>query len=347
MISTRRRVLTLVPALLIGLLGSGCAQKEEVATTGGSPAPVASAGAKGAPVSGTFKVGLVTPGSISDKGWSQSAYDGLKKIKANLNAETGQPVENDSATAFEGIFRNFAQQGDQLIFAQGSEYDDAAKKVAADTPGTVISVNGGRAIAPNLMPIEFDADQATYLAGMLAAGMSKTGVIGVIGPVEIPIIKQSFDAFEKGAKALKPSITVKRAFIGSEDIGKGKQLAESFLDSGVDVILHNANAAGQGVAQAVMEKDGALFLGANSDQSDLATPKNLGSFILDTSAAMQAVAHDVKSGENLGKPYRGGLKDKAVDLVYNAKFAGTIPADLKAKIEAARADLISGKLKAD
>jgi basic membrane protein A len=337
-----RRSVSFVSSLAVGLLlSAGCAQKEQSAT---ATAP-ASAGSSGA--TGTFKVGLVTPGSISDKGWSESAYDGLQKIKTDLGAEVGQPVENDSASAFEGIFRNFAQQGDKLIFAQGSEYDDAAKKVAADTPDTVISVNGGRAVAPNLKPIQFDADQATYLAGMLAAGMSKTNKIGVIGPVEIPIIAQSFDAFTKGAHALKPSVEVKRAFIGSENVAKGKQLAESFLDSGVDVIMHNANEAGQGVAQAVMEKDGAMFLGANSDQSDLATPKNLGSFILDTSAAMQAVARDVKSGADLGKPYKGGLKDKAVDLVYNAKFAGAIPADLKAKIDAARADLIAGKIKAD
>jgi basic membrane lipoprotein Med (substrate-binding protein (PBP1-ABC) superfamily) len=334
---------------LAATLLTGCAQHEDTAAT--SPSPAASAGAAaettGKAITGTFKVGLVVPDPITDGGWAQSANDGLKAIAKDTGAEIGQPVENDSAAAFEGIFRNFASQGDQLVFAHGTEYEAAAKKVAADTPGTIFSVMNGREVGPNLMPVQFDAGQGTYLAGMLAAGMSKTGKIGCIGPQEIPIIKETFDAFEKGAKAVNPNIEVKRAFIGSTDVAKGKLLAQSFLSAGIDVIVHNADDAGKGVAQAVMEKDGAMFIGANSDQSDLATPKNLGSFILDVPHAMDALAHNVKDGKDLGKAYKGGLKDGAVGLVYNAKFAGTIPADLKAKIDAAKADMIAGKLTVD
>ena len=340
----------LFSALLLGgllLNATGCAQKEEATPTTANASPAATASGAAVANGDAFKVGLIVPDPITDKGWAESADDGLKAIGKDMGAEIGQPIENDSATAFEGIFRNFAEQGDKLVFAHGSEYDAAAKIVAADTPKMVISVTGGRSVSPNLMPIQFEGGEATYLAGMLAAGMSKTGKIGVIGPTEIPIIKQSFDDFEKGAKALDPAIEVKRVFIGSTDITKGKLAAENFLEAGVDVIMHNANDAGKGVAQAVMAKEGAMFIGANADQSDLATPKNLGSFILSVPQAMEAVARDVKEGKNAGQAYKGGLKDGAVNLIYNDKFAGKIPDALKAKIAQAKADIVSGKIKVD
>ena len=326
----------------------GCAQKEAdtspVGATTPSDSKMASPAATTGGAGGTLKVGLITPGKVSDKGWSESANTGVGKIKADLKAETSPPVEEPPVAQVEGVMQNMAQDGATLIFAHGSEYDSAAEKVAPKFPKTTITVMGGRAVGPNLMPIQFASGEATYLAGMLAGGMTKTGKVGLIGPTEIPIIKGAFASFERGAKAVRPDVKVTTTFIGSEDIAKGKQQAQALLDSGVDVIMHNANAAGQGVAQAVTEKDGAMFIGANADQSELATPKNLGSFVLDVPAAMEAVAKSVQSGQTGGKAYSAGIKDKAVLFKFNPGFKGTIPADLKAKIEKAQADIASGKL---
>jgi basic membrane protein A len=175
--------------------------------------------------------------------------------------------------------------------------------------------------------------------------MSKTGKLGLVGPVEIPIIKSSFDAFEKGAKLLKPDVAVSVTWTGDEnDAGKGKQQAQALLDQGVDVIMHNANQAGLGVFQAVEGKPGAMVIGANADQSALATKQNLGSFILDVPNAMLSVAKIVQEGKGEGKPIPAGLKENAVYFKYNLGFAGTIPADLKAKAEQAKADIIAGKV---
>lgn len=340
-----------LPSLLAmtALLGlSGCAQKEADTTT--ATAPAASPSAAASPEAGAgaaLKVGLITVGPITDKGWSQTAYEGVQKVKTETGATVSQPVENPGLAAVEGALRNLSQDGNTLVFANGSEYDDAAKKVAPDLPNTTISIINGRSVAKNLMPIQFDFNQATYVAGMIAAGMSKTGKIGCVGPTEIPVIKDCFAAFEKGAKAEKPDIKVTITFVGSEDIAKAKQQTQALLDQGVDVVLGNANNGNNGVAQAVTEKDGAMFIGANADQRDLATPKNIGSFILDVPAAMVAVAKNVQGGKNAGQAYKGGLADKAVGFVYNPGFKGTIPADLKTKIDATEADLSSGKLKVD
>jgi basic membrane lipoprotein Med (substrate-binding protein (PBP1-ABC) superfamily) len=178
---------------------------------------------------------------------------------------------------------------------------------------------------------------------MVAAGMSKTGKLGLVGAAEIPIIKAAFASFEKGARAVRPDIRVSTTFTGDEkDAGKAKQQAQALLDAGVDVLMHNANAAGQGVFQAVSEKPGAMVIGANADQSDQATAQNLGSFILDVPSAMLGVARLVKEGKGTGKPFPAGLKDGAVDFKYNPGFRGAIPADLKAKVEKAKADIAAG-----
>ena len=344
---TRARFLAVLP--FTAILLAGCAQQE---TKTDAPAAPSTPGASASPTSDTgkaagdtLKVGLITPGKISDKAWSQSAYEGLQRIKADLGAETLQPVEGPAQAQVESTMRDMANQGATLVFGHGSEYDDPAKAAASEFPKTTFVVMGGKSSGPNLVPIQLQAQQATYLAGMLAAGMSKTGKVGLVGGNEIPIIKQAFVAFEKGAKAVKPNVQVTTTFTGDgDDIAKAKQQAQALLDSGADVLMHNANAAGAGVFQAVEGKTGAMVIGANADQSDQATDKNLGSFILDVPAAMKAVAESIKAGNAGGKPFAAGLKEKAVGLKYNPGFKGTIPDDLKAKITKAEADMADGKL---
>ncbi|MBC8101523.1 MAG: BMP family protein [Cytophagales bacterium] len=341
----RRPTAFFVPSLIVfAALAAGCAQQSGSAgDTAASPAASATASGTGGKTM-ALKVALITPGKISDKGWSQSAYEGQQRIKAELGAETSPPVESPALSDVASVFQNQAQEGNTLIFAHGSEFDAAAKTVAASVPQTTMVVMGGRAIAPNLMPIQFASGQATYLAGVVAGGMTRTNKIGLVGVQKIPIIVAAFSAFEQGVKSTNSEATVTTTYVGSEDIAKAKQQTQALLDSGVDVVMHNANEGGKGVADAVMAKDGAMFIGANSDQSDLATPKNLGSFILDVPSAMLAVAKEVQGGKRGGAPYMAGVKDKAVFFKYNTKFAGTISDSLRAKVTEVETALASGTL---
>ncbi len=345
----RRPRVTFACLFLFVALAAGCAQREPAGADASAPAgadtATTAAGTPPPAPEGTMRVALVTPGPISDKGWNASAYEGLQRIGKELGARVSPPVEGPALAEVAGVLRNLAQEGHHLIFAHGSEYDDTAKQVAGDFPRTTFVVMGGRSSGPNLTPIQFASGQATYLAGMLAAGMTRTNKIGLVGATEIPIIEAGVAAFEKGARAVKPGVEVRTAYTGDEkDIGKGKQQAQALLDGGADVLMHNANAGGLGVFQAVAEKPGALVIGANADQSDQATGQNLGSFILDVPSAMVSVARAVKEGKGGGKPFAAGLKDDAVGFLYNPRFRGTIPADLKARLEKAEADIIAGRI---
>lgn len=345
-----QRALAPVFAVAAGVLAFasfGC-QQQSASGGGASPAPAASAeggAGGGAAVTGPFKVALITPGSVADKGWNGAAAEGLTEIKAKLGAETTPPVEGPAPSEVAGAIRNLAQAGNQLVFLHGSEYDEPAATVSADFPKTTFVVDGGRTEKANLFPIDYSGGQATFLAGMLAGGMTKTGKVACVGAAEIPIVKDAFASFEKGVKYQNPKATVTVVFTGDEnDTSKAKQTTQSLLSQGADVVLHNANAAGQGVAQAVSEKPGAMFLGANTPQDDLATAQNLGSFVLDVPGAYVAVAQMVKDGKADGKKFSWGLDKNANLLHYNPGFKGTIPADLKAKIEQAGKDIAAGKI---
>ncbi|MFM7321636.1 MAG: BMP family protein [Armatimonadota bacterium] len=337
-ISGRRRLLA---ALAVGTLAlaAGCAQNEAPANTP-NPGPAA------APAAGTLKVGLITPGKITDGGWCQSANDGLERIKSELGAETVPAVENPAPAELAAAARNLAQGGANLVFFHGAEYDKAIPAVAKDFAGTTFVVVGGKEVSANLVPIQFAEREAGYIAGMVAAGMSKTHKVAAVGGTKIAIIESSFDAFKAGAKAADPNCDVKIVFTGSfEDQGKAKQQTQALIESGVDVVMHNANEAGKGVAQAVEESKGALFIGANSDQSDLATKRNLGSFIIDSAAAYVAVAKAVKEGTAAGKPFKGGIAAKAVYFKFNDKFEGTVPEAVRTKVAESEAAIAAGTVK--
>lgn len=347
---TDRRALFALAFSMLTFAVAGCAQQEtpNAPTAAGeptdaTPAPAAQTDVPPAP-EGTFKIGLVTPSKTTDTAWSGPANDAVQGMKASLGAEPIPTIESPGKADVEGAVRKLAESGAQLVFLHASEYDEAVKNVAPAFPKTTFAVVGGREVAGNVTPIQFAPGQATYLAGMIAAGMSKSGKIGCVGGDEIPIIKEAFSSFEKGAKVVNPKAEVKVVFTGDgNDIAKAKQQAEALLAEKCDVLIHNANAGGQGVAQAVMEKGG-YFIGANALQNDLATPKNLGSFVLDIKAAYNAVAEKVKEGRGEGKPYVVGLKEKAVAFVFNEKFAEKIPDELKAKVMQAEADIIAGKV---
>jgi basic membrane protein A len=339
MISSRRRFCAL---LSLGVLFAGCAQQEPAK----DPAsPAASPAAASGEAIATLKIGLITPGKINDKGWSQLASDSVEKIKGEIpGTETVPAIEDPGQAGVASAARDLAKKGCNLIFFHASEYDDAAASVAKEFPKAFFVVVGGRTTAANLTPIQFKAGEATYLAGMLAGGMTKTGKVACVGGSEIPIVKEAFASFEKGVKAAKADAEVKIVFTGSgDDIAKAKQQSQALLDGGVDVLHHNANAAGQGVAQAVTDKADAMFIGANAPQDDLATPKNLGSFLVDAQAAYLLAAKAIKDGKATGA-FSYGLKEKVVGLHYNDKFAGKVPDELKAKITAAEADIIAGKV---
>ncbi len=345
------------PLLLIGCQQEAAKTDASSAPAGASPAVVpgaspatgAATGDKGAfpPKPGAaFKIGLITPGSVkTDRDWSGLAYEGVQRVAKATGAMVTPPVEGPDAASVAGAIRNLAQDGNLLIFLHGSEYDEAAASVAPDFPKATFVVVGGRNVKPNLTPINFSAGGAVYLAGMVAGSMTKSNKIACVGGEEIPIVKEAFANFIDGAKSVNPKVDIRVVFTGSgKDQAKAKQQTEALLAEGVDVVQHDADNAGNGVAQAIAGKPGTYFLGANADQSDLATKQNLGSFVLDTPTAYLAMGKRVAAGKGDGTAMKAGLAEHAAYFKFNDKFGGMIPQAVKVKVAQAEKDIISGKV---
>jgi len=149
--------------------------------------------------SSAFKVALLTPGPISDQSWNGGAYQGLMRIKDSLGAQVSH-IQTKTPAEFEENFRQYGAQGYSIVFGHGFEFQDAAKRVAPEFPKTIFVTTSGTTAGPNLAGMTFGFSDASYLAGILAAAMTKTNKLGVIGGTELPPVVASFRAFQQGAR---------------------------------------------------------------------------------------------------------------------------------------------------
>jgi basic membrane protein A and related proteins len=329
-------------AAIIVLSGCTGGAKEQAASTPAAGAASEPAKATG----GALKVGLLVTGPVTDGGWNEIAYKGLQRIEKELGATINyQQVER--AEEFESGFRGYARDGYTLVFGHGAEMSDAAKTVAAEFPNTKFVTTGGEQTAPNLAVIRLAAEEGTYLLGMLGAAVSKSGKMACIGGMELPPVRLAFDAFAKGAKAVKPSSKVATTYLASwSDTGRAKETALAQIRSGADVLFPNADAAGLGVFQAVKENEakGVLAFGANKDQSPDQPDVILASFVMDVPRAFFLVAEHVQKGDFEGKKYFLGMKDQVVSVAFNPKLESRIPAEVRKKLDATREQLMAGTL---
>ncbi len=295
-----------------------------------------------------LRVALLTPGSISDGGWNQSAFEGLGRIRAELGAEVSN-VETKTPAQFEEEFRSYGAAGFALVFGHGFEYQEAAAKVAPAFPRTIFVTTSGSTVLPNVAPMVFELEQATYLCGMLAARMSKTGKTGLIGGVDLPSIRSTFLAFRGGAQAVRPDVVVREVFLGRfDDVGAAREAALALLDEGADFLLHQVNDAGRGVFQAVQERarqgSAVYAFGTNRNQNEMAPDVILASAVLDVPSAFVEVARRVKEGRFEAAPIRLGMKEGIVTLALNDALAGRIPDELREEIARASERIRSGAL---
>jgi basic membrane protein A len=293
-----------------------------------------------------FKVALLTPGPISDQSWNGGAYQGLMAIRDSLGAQVSH-VQTKTPADFEENFREYGARGFHLVFGHGFEFQDAAKRVAPQFPRTVYVTTSGNTSSANVAGILFSFADASYLAGILAGSMSRSGTVGVIGGTELPPVKESFLAFERGVRSVKPGARVLTAYIGNwDDVSAGKEQALAQIARGADVIFQNADAAGLGVFQAARERRGIHVIGSNADQNHVAPQVTLGSVVIDLPRAFLEVAREVRSGAFQPRVVTFDARSDVVRLVINPVLRASIPAATLLAIDSVNAAIHSGKFSA-
>jgi basic membrane lipoprotein Med (substrate-binding protein (PBP1-ABC) superfamily) len=289
-------------------------------------------------------VALLTPGPISDRSWNGGAYDGLLAIRDSLDAQVSH-VQTKTPAEFEENFRQYGAQGYDLVFGHGFEFQDAAVRVGPEFPKTIYVTTSGNTVRANVAGIQFAFEEASYLAGILAAGMTTTARIGAIGGTELPPVKRSFEAYAAGARSVNPRINVIVSYVGNwDDLSAGKEQALAQIGRRTDVIFQNADAAGLGVFQAAKESSSAYVIGANADQNAIAPEVTLGSVVIDLRHAFLLVAREVRSGRFEPRVVSLGVRDDVVRLVLNPVLEPRIPAPVRATIDSVQRRLDDGSI---
>lgn len=295
------------------------------------------------PDKASLRVALLTPGPISDQSWNGGAYQGLLRIRDSLGAQVSH-VQTATPADFEENFRQYGAQGYDLVFGHGFEFQDAARRVAPSYPRTAYVITSGASAEGNVSSILFDLAGPSYLAGLAAGRMSRSGIVGVIGGTELPPVKESFDAFARGAREANPQIRLLTSYIGNwDDVSAGKEQALAQIARGADVIFQNADAAGLGVFQAARESKKALIVGSNSDQNSVAPEVTIGSVVIDLPHAFLTIARDLTNHTFKPGLIHLGPTTDVVRFVWNPALVDRIPADLRQRVDSLAGDMRAGK----
>lgn len=311
------------------------------------------------------RVGVVFDvGGRGDKSFNDSAYEGLERAIKELPIE-GRFLEPGEGADREAALRLLAAQGYDLVVSVGFIFSDDLRGVAADYPNLhfagidyALAVDDkGKPIPPpaNISALKFREDEGSYLAGALAAIQSKTGKVGFVGGMNIPLIKRFESGFDAGAKRINPAIQVTSNYAGVnsaafKDPGKGKALGEAQYNSGVDVIYHASGSTGLGVFEAANEHnqhapDKKYAIGVDSDQAHESPTVVLASMVKRVDVAVYRIIKECTDHKIVNGVRQFGLKEDGVDLIFNPQLKSLVaPADMQ-KLEQVKADLISGKLK--
>jgi basic membrane protein A len=290
-----------------------------------------------------FRVGLLTPGSVNDNGWNAIAYEGLQRIQKELGAEISHQ-ETKTPAEFDDGFKSYGAKDFDLAFGHGFEFQDAAMKAGKQFPKTTFVTTSGSSVAPNVSPIVFELEQATYLLGIIAARESKSGKAGLVGGVKLPSIDSTFLAFKAGAHSVNPKFDVREIYTGNfDDVGAAKVATLSLINAGCDFIFHQANEAGRGVFQACSERKVHAF-GSNKNQNDMAPDVILASAVLDVPGAFVYMARLVRDHKFQPHVYLLGMNERIVSLVWNGHLKASMKPETVSEVARVEQDIRSGKI---
>lgn len=282
-------------------------------------------------------------GGKFDKSFNQAGYVGAERWKK----ESGKPYmefEISNPTQREQANRRMAERGADPIVGIGFSQGSAIEKVAKDFPKTKFVVIDAVVAAPNVQSIVFKEHEGSFLVGMMAAMASKTGKVGFVGGMDIPLIRKFQCGYEQGARYANPKVQVSANMTGTtptawNDPARGAELAKAQFASGVDVVFAAAGGTGIGVYQAAKDA-GKLAIGVDSNQNHVQPGTMLTSMVKRVDVAVYTAFKGVTPGvTNLG------LKEGGVDIAIDENNARLVTPEMKAKVDAARADIVAGKIK--
>ncbi len=322
----------LVLALALGFAAAGC---QNLSYAAGDPDKI--------------HVGIVfDSGGKDDRSFNAAAYRGVTRAAKDFpivlrDAEPGDPA------SLEPAMRAFAEVGYDLVIGIGFAQTPIVEAVAKDYPNINFAIVDGVSSLPNVASLIFKEHEGSYLVGMIAARTTKSGTIGFVGGMDVPLIRKFEVGYEEGARAVNPDIRVIQNYVGVTEAawnnpGKGKELAVAQIGKGADVLFAAAGNSGLGVFDAVEQYD-KLVIGVDSNQNWVKPGHVLTSMVKRVDNAVYQIIADLVHSRFKGGIHVYGLPDGGIGYAMDQYNAKLIPPEVLREVEAAKAKIIRGEIK--
>ncbi len=287
-----------------------------------------------------FRVAVVAPSASNDLAFTQSIIDAVGTFEDVEVAVTDNTfVVEDAAAAI----RDYAEQGYDLVIAHGSQYGASVGEIAPEYPD--VSFAWGTAAdtfdLPNVFSYEAASDEGGYVMGAMAARLSKSGVLGVVGPIEVGDAKLYVDGFRNGALAEKPDVAVNVNYIGSfSDVALASEAARSLISAGADVLTGTAQMTVGAIG--VAAESGSLWFGTQSNQTSVAPEVVVANQVYHWEVVLGDIIDKVKEGTLGGEIYTIDFANGGLVLELNDGYA--LPDDVKARADEVVAGIVDGSI---
>ncbi len=294
-----------------------------------------------------FRVAIVTPSAINDLAFSQSINDAMLKVQQQMGGpdkltfviSDNMFVVDDAGAAI----RDYASQGYDLVIAHGSQYGGVLQEIAPDFPnvsfawGTTVDTFG----LPNIFAYEARSEQGGYVNGVIAGALTKSNIVGVVGPIETGDAKLYVDGFVLGVRAQNPNAQVNVNWIGSfSDVALASEAAQTHINAGADVMAGTAQMVVGAIG--VAKDNGVLWIGTQASQTSLAPDIVVANQIYDWSGIIMEIIELVQAGTLGGRSFEITLANQGLYLEYNEAF--NLPAEVRQLADAATNGIISGSI---
>jgi basic membrane protein A len=300
------------------------------------------------PAAEPFRVAVVMPSAINDLAFSQSMYDALVRVQEEMGGpdafeivySESMFVVDDAAAAI----RDYASQGFDLVVAHGSQYGSSVQEIAPDFPetsfawGTTVDTFG----LPNVFAYEAASQEGGYVNGVLAATLSTSKVIGVVGPIETGDAKLYVDGFKAGAEAANPDVQVNVNYIGSfSDVALASEAATTHISAGADVLTGTAQMVVGAIGKA--EEADVLWFGTQSNQTSLAPSIVVASQVYHWEGILNEMIAKIQAGTLGGESFVITLANGGEVIEFNSD--STVVADVQALADETIQGVIDGTIK--
>jgi basic membrane protein A len=286
-------------------------------------------------------------GGKFDKSFNEAAYNGAERFKEEAGIEYLEfEVTNESQR--DQALRRMARRGANVVVAVGFSFATPLEEIAKEFPDTKFVIIDSVVEQPNVQSVVFKEHEGSFLVGMAAALASKTGKVGFVGGMDIPLIRNFAHGYEQGVKHVNPDAEVFVNMTGTtpaawNDPAKGAELAQSQFDRGADVVYAAAGGTGLGVLQAAADT-GKFSIGVDSNQNYLHPGSVLTSMLKRVDVAVYNAFKDAMEGDLQAGMQNLGLAEDGVGYALDEYNRELITPEMESQLEDAKAQIIAGEL---